>query len=240
MKRLFFALAFSLGVLAASAQRGAPQTGISAAMIQMFGDIKAFTAQADVHLMDKEQKEISAIPMTFALRDGKMRVDMDLSQAKGSAIPPEAAAMLKQAGMDKMVSLIQPDRKVTAIMYPAARAYAEVPVSEDEVAGEKVEFTDVAKEMVNGHPCQKVKLTSTDAKGKTQVAFVWRASDLKDFPIQMQMAQKANTVLVKFRDPKLESPAATQFDIPAGYTKYPNPQALLQAVMMKMLSGAVE
>jgi negative regulator of sigma E activity len=165
---------------------------------------------------------------------------MDLGQAKGVAIPPEAAAMMKQAGMDKMVSLIQPDKKVTAIMYPNAQAYAEMPVTEDELGADKVEFTEVGKEMVNGHPCKKVKLTSTDSKGKAQEAFVWRASDLKDFPIQMQMSQKDNTVLVKFRDPKLEMPAAAQFEIPAGYTKYPNLPALMQAVMMKMLSGAGE
>jgi hypothetical protein len=236
MKRLFLSLALGAGVISASAQRP-PQTGINAAMIKMFGDIKAFTAQAEVRLLDKEQKEISVMPMTLALRDGKLRADMDLSQIKGNAIPPEAAAMMKQAGMDKMVSLIQPEKKITVLMYPNMRAYTELPVSEEEIA-EKFESTEVGKEMVNGHTCKKVKLTSTDSKGKTKEAFVWQADDLKNFPIQMQMPQKSNTVLVKFQDPKLESPAAGQFEMPVGYTKYSNAQALMQAAMMKMLSGA--
>src|SRR5512133_772547 len=98
MKRLLFAFALGISVFSATAQRGAPQTGINAAMIKMFGDVKAFTAAAEVHLLDKDLKEISAMPMTFALRDGKMRADMDLGEAKGTAIPPEAAGMMKQAG----------------------------------------------------------------------------------------------------------------------------------------------
>jgi len=132
MKRALFTVTMVASVLATSAQR-APQTGINAAMIKMFGDIKAFTAQAEVHLLDKEQKEVSVLPMTLALRDGKLRAEMDLTQAKGTAIPPEATIMMKQAGLDKMVSLIQPEKKINALMYPAMKAYAEVPVSEEEI-----------------------------------------------------------------------------------------------------------
>src|SRR6266511_218626 len=102
MKRFLFAFALGATVFSASAQRGAPQTGINAAMIKMFGDIKAFTAQAEARLLDREQKEISLMPMTLSLRDGKLRADTDLSQVKGGSIPAEAAAMMKQAGMDKM------------------------------------------------------------------------------------------------------------------------------------------
>jgi hypothetical protein len=53
----------------------------------------------------------------------------------------------------------------------------------------------------------------------------------------MQMAQKGNTLIVKYQAPKLESPEASLFEIPAGYTKYPSVQALMQAAMMKMLGG---
>jgi hypothetical protein len=60
---------------------------------------------------------------------------------------------------------------------------------------------------------------------------------LKNFPVQMEMKQKANTVLVKFQDPKLEAPPASQFEIPASYSKYPSFQAMLQAAMLKMFSN---
>jgi hypothetical protein len=238
MKRFLPILALGIAVFAASAQR-APQTGINAAMIQMFGDIKAFSAPAHVHLLDNEEKEISVIPMTLALRDGKLRADLDITQAKGSAIPPEATIMMQQAGLDKMVTLIQPEKKVSALIYPTLKAYTEMPVTEEELEG-KFESADAGTETVNGHPCKKVKLTATDAKGKTREATVWQATDLKNFPIQMRMPHKSNIVVVKFQNPKFESPAATQFSVPSGYAKYDHWQALMQAAMMKMLSGAGE
>ncbi len=82
-----------------------------------------------------------------------------------------------------------------------------------------------------------MKLTTTDADGKTQEAFVWQATSWKNFPAQIQLTQKSNTLIVKFQEPKLTAPEAAQFDIPASYTKYPSVQALMQAAMMKMFSG---
>ena len=93
--------------MSAFAQGNAPAAGINAAMLKLFGDIKAFTAKAEARLLDENQKEISALPMTMALRDNKLRADMDMSQVKGGSIPPEAAGMLKQAGMDRMVTVVQ-------------------------------------------------------------------------------------------------------------------------------------
>ena len=222
---------------AAAVAQNAPQTGINAAMIKMFGDIKAFNAKADVRVLDKDSKETSSMPMTMALRDGKLRAEMDLSEAKMTGVPPEALPMLKQAGMDKMVSLVQPDKKMTTLIYPNIQSYVEMPVAEEEVSG-TVETKDLGEEKIGTHTCKKVKLTSTDAKGKTQEALVWQAKDLKNFPVQMEMKQKANTVVVKFQDPKLEAPPAAQFELPAGYSKYPSFQALLQAAMMKMFSNS--
>ena len=238
MKRILTALVIASFGFTASAQMGAPNTGINAAMLKLFGDTKAFTAKAEARVLDKEQKEVATLPMTMSLLDDKLRAEMDLTQAKSAQMPAEAAAMMKQAGMDKMITIVRGDKKATLLCYPGAQAYAEMPFSESESAESKVEITEVGKEPIDGHPCVKMKLSSTDSKGRPQEAFVWQATDLKKFPIQMQMAQRANTVIVKFEAPKLEKPAASLFDAPEGHTKYPNAQALMQAVMMKMFSGA--
>jgi hypothetical protein len=238
MKRMLTALVLAGFAFTASAQMGAPNTGINAAMIKLFGDTKAFTAQAQARVLDKELKEVSSIPMTMALLDENLRAEMDLTRAKSSMMPPEAAAMMKQAGMDKMITIVRSDKKLTLLCYPGAQAYAEMPFSENESAESKVETTEIGKDSVDGHPCVKMKLSSTDSKGRPQEAFVWQATDLKKFPIQIQMTQRANTVIVKFEAPKLEKPAASLFNAPDGHTKYPTVQALGQAVMMKMFSGA--
>ena len=47
MKKLFFTLALTASLVSASAQfGGAPNTGINATMLKMFGDTKAFSAKA--------------------------------------------------------------------------------------------------------------------------------------------------------------------------------------------------
>lgn len=237
MKQLFLILTLACGVASTFAQGNTPSSGINAQMLKMFGDIKAFSARAEARIIDGNQKEISAMPMNMAMRDNKLRAEMDLSQVKGGAIPAEAAGMLKQAGMDRMVTLVRPDKKTTVIMYPGLQSYAEVPMSEEEIGQGKVEMTELGKETIDGHPCKKTKLTATDAKGGTQEAIVWQATDLKNFPLQMQMAQKGDTLIVKYQAPKLEAPEASLFDIPASYTKYPSVQALMQAAMMKMMGG---
>ena len=90
MKRLLLALTLVGLAGSAAAQRGAPATGIDATMLKMFGDIKAFTATAEVRMLDKDLKEISSMPMTMSMRDNKLRSEMDLSQVKGGSMPPEA------------------------------------------------------------------------------------------------------------------------------------------------------
>jgi hypothetical protein len=238
MKRLSLALAVACGfALTTFAQVGAPNTGINASLLRMFGDTKYFSAKGELRVADDTGKEISSMPVGWALLDGKLRAELDLSQMKGPSMPPQAMAMLKQTGMDKMDLIISGQNNTTLMIYPGAQAYA--PISEkDTGAGEsKVEVTDLGKETVDGHPCVKKKVTTTDAKGKPQEAFLWAATDLKDFPIKMEMKQKKNTVQIHFEKPSLEKPDAKLFEAPAGYTKYDNIQALMQASMMKMFSA---
>ena len=237
MKTLFAALALGLLISTAAAQGGGKSPGLNAALLKMFGDTKAFTAQAEARMLDQNQKEISALPMTLAMRDGKMRADMDLSALKGGAVPAEAAAMLKQSGMDRMSTLLLPDKKVSTILYPGLQSYAEVPITQEEEFNGKIETTEMGRETIDGQACKKLKLTTTDADGKTQEAFVWQATAWENFPAQIQLTQKPNTLIVKFQEPKLTAPETAQFDIPAGYTKYASVPALMQAAMMKMFGG---
>ncbi len=240
MKKLLFAAALVASIVSGSAQFSSPPTGVNAEMLKLFGDTKAFSAQATARLLDKDQKETLSMPISMALRDGKLRSELNMSEMQGNAIPAEMAGMMKQAGMDHMITLVLPDKKATIISYPGLKSYAEMPFSENEKKEEKVEFTDVGKETLDGHPCLKKKLTTTDSKGRPQEMFVWQATDLKNFPIQMELPQRSNKLVVKFQPPKLETPDAALFALPAGYTKYDSMQAMMQAAMMKMFSNGAK
>src|ERR1041385_8845785 len=126
MKRILLALASIAIAFPTLAQRGTPPTGISAAMVKMFGDIKAFTAHAESRVLDKDQKEVASIPMTFSLRGEKLRAEWDLAQVKSTSIPQDAAGMFKQAGLDKWVILADSTNKSGVILFPTAQAITDL------------------------------------------------------------------------------------------------------------------
>ena len=233
--------ALGLGVLLAGpraafgqapGQLGGANT-MNAAMLKLFGSNTAFTAKADVHVVDKAKQQTD-MPMMFALLDGKSRMEVDLGQVKSTVAVPALIPTLKQVGMDQMVLISRPDKKIILNIYPRAKAYAEIAMSKDETAAAdktyKLEKTPQGKETIDGHACQKNKVTLTDDKGETVEAVVWNATDLKDFPIQMQMDVDGGTVQMKFKDVKLAKPDAKQFEAPAGMTRYDSAEAILDAL----------
>ncbi len=212
------------------------------ALLKIFGEIKAFTAKADLKVVDQGQKETVTTPADVTLLDERARFDIDLTQMKSANMPPEAVVPLKAAGMARVVTIARPDLKQVLLIYPDAKSLLRMPMPDKDVqtakADVKVEKTALGKETIDGHACQKTKLILTDATGSKTEATTWNAADLKDFPIQIQTVDKGNTVVIKFREVKFDKPAATLFDAPPGYKEYKNTQDMMQEMMMKMMGGA--
>ena len=64
------------------------------------------------------------------------------------------------------------------------------------------------------------------------------ASDLKEFPVQVQMKEKNDTITLLYKNVQFTKPAAAQFDAPAGYTVYNNMQEFSAGMMQKMMGAA--
>lgn len=242
MKRrnLHFVLAAALWLTGsmAQAQMHPGQTGLNAAMAKLFGDFKAFSSKADLTMLGEGNKQTMTLGMNFALLEGKMKADVDLASLKSKEFPPEMFAQLKQMGMDRMTTVMRPDKKTTLLIYPALQSYADLPMSQAdqaELEGDyKVEKTKLGKETAAGHPCEKYKVIVRGSKGEKHDALVWNATDFKDFPVQIQMDEPDAKILIVYKDIKLAKPDAKQFDVPAGYTKYDSVEKLMQGAMMKM------
>ena len=114
--------------------------GWNAAMTRLFGDIQAFSAKAELRVLDKAGKETITLPMNFALLDRKVRMDIEMTQMKGPQVPPEQVANLKQMAMDRLSCVIFPETKMTAIIFPALAAYVEMPLPEEEAAALNKKF----------------------------------------------------------------------------------------------------
>lgn len=223
--------------LTAGAQMPGPggSPGMNAAMAKLFGENKAFTAKADVQVVDGSDKEIASMPMDFAFLDGKVRVEIDMTKAKSSNMPPGAAEQLKQMGMAQIVSIVRPDKKQIFVIYPDQKSLMAMPLAQDDAAEKdtKLNRTELGKETVDGHPCIKNKVIIDSGKQKVE-ATTWEATDMKKFPVRIQTKDKDNTSTVNFKEVQFAKPEAGKFEPPSGYTTYNSPQEMMQGMMNKM------
>ena len=220
---------------------GSGSGGITTALIKLFGGVSGFTAKAEVQVLDDSQKEISSMPMDFSLLDKRIRVDIDQSQSRSRSMPPGAAETLKQMGMARVVSILCPDKKVAYVFYPGQRAMMTMPLPDEDANSAKAPKTAktvLGKETIDGHACVKNKVIITFEQGEPLEAVTWNATDLKDFPVQIQTKEKANTAFVRFTEVHLEKPDASLFEPPSGYTSYSDAQDLMQDVMKKYMESA--
>jgi hypothetical protein len=197
------------------------RTGINAAFVRLFGANDAFTAKVTTRMLDASQKEVVRMPMDFAALDRKVRLDINLAQMQSKELTPSTMAALQKAGMDRMASIFRPDKKATYILYPGVQSYQIIPMPKGEAEafekGFTLEKTPLGKETIDGHPCVKNKAIVKGDKGPVLEVTTWNATDLKDFPVQIGMKEKENTVLMGFSDVRFAKPDARQFELPANY-----------------------
>jgi hypothetical protein len=222
---------------------GGSPGGFNAGLTKLFGDVTAFSAKAEARVLDEKEKEIMVAPMDFALLDKKVRIQIDMTQAKSPDLTPETIGILKQQGLAIMISIVRPDLKLVYLIYPAQKSSLAMPMPKDQAdsllqAKGKVEKTALGKETIDGHNCVKNKVVVTDEKGQTLEATTWNAADMKDFPIQIRTTEQGNTSVIRFKDVKFSSPEGKQFDPPSGYTQYKDMQEMMQGIMSKSLTGA--
>lgn len=220
---------------------GGSGTGVNAALTKLFGDVKAFSARAEVKVFGSNQTEKVVAPLEVALLDTKFRTEVDVTQMRNKAMPPGAMEGMKQLGLERTISVVRPDKKANYIIFPGAKAYVNMPLAKEELdlyeKPVKVEKTPIGKETLDGRACVKHKVTITDSTGRKQEATVWNATELKDFPVQVLVQEGDDTVIMRYRDIKLTSPDAKLFEPPGGFKEYSDVQALMQAIMLKAMSG---
>jgi hypothetical protein len=242
---LMLAAAIFLAIKAASpAQSMVPGSGagMNSALIKLFGNNAAFAARAELRVLDKAKKETAVMPMKLAMLDGKVRADLDTTQIKSPEVPAEVVAEMKKIGMDNLIAIQRPDKKTSLLIYPSLQACVETPMSKDEIADAtrsyKIDKTKLGRETVEGRACDKNKVVLTSDQGQKVQATVWNATDLKDFPVKIQLTDQENTIVLTFKDVKPGRPDPGQFEAPEKFTKYDNVQRLMMAAMARVTNNA--
>jgi hypothetical protein len=244
MKPVFLLLLIAVFVGEASLQAqlpGANQPGLNAALLKILGEVIAFSSSADVRLTEKGSKDSVSMTVGFAMLDRKVRMDVDMNTVKSKQISPETLASFKAAGMDKVTTILLPDKKLALLVYPLTKCYVELPMGQDEAADlnrkYKLNKTPLGRERIGSQTCDKTKVVVSADNGANHEATVWYAPALQNFPVQVEMDQPGATVVLQYRDVKLVRPDAGQFEAPAGFAKYPSVEQLMQNAMLKMLKG---
>ena len=215
---------------------GPPQPRFGGSMAKLFGENKAFLADAEMEV--KMQDGAISMPGKIAFLDGKTRFEMDATKMKGGNVPPQAAEQMKQMGMAEMISISRPDKKESYIIYPGLKSYAAAPESEGSGATKDspepdLKRTELGKETVDGHPTTKYKVIIKDDEGKEHESTVWAATDMKDFPIKIESVNDGMPSTVLFKNVRLEKPEASLFEPPTDFQRYTDVGTMVREQMMK-------
>jgi len=90
---------------------GASRDFGAAQMAKVFGKNQAFSADAEMTIVDKQGGEPMTMEAKYAFLKGDLRTDMDMSSMKGGNIPPQAGAQMKMMGMDQVANIIAATRR---------------------------------------------------------------------------------------------------------------------------------
>jgi hypothetical protein len=243
MKKLPLGLKLSCALAVLFLANGAalaqmPAGTMSAALSKLFGDISSFKAKAEVRVLDASNQEKISMPIAYQMLDKKVLIDIDLTQMKNKELSAGMAGMLKQMGMARITTIFRPDKNLAYVTYPDQKAMLSMPLPAESPAAakgdNKLEKTALGKETIDGHPCVKNKVVITGNDGNNIDAILWNASDLKDFPIQIQTQDKEVTTVLRFKDVDLTKQDAKDFEAPTGYTLFKDQQELQQSLLSKM------
>ena len=204
-------------------------------LAKLFGKSSAFSADASITVKETSGRAMPSMQVAFAMLDGKVRTEIDMTKM-GSHMPPDAMAHMKQMGMDRTVYISLPEKNVMYTVYPVMKAYCETTPSQvaPGAAGKepKIEKNDLGKETIDGHVCTKVKVTGTEENGRTFEWLMWQATDLKDFPIKVEItSEKGTVVTILYSNINQSKPDAALFAPPSGFTRYGSMQELMMGVM---------
>lgn len=233
-----------LNLVSAHAQFGPAPSGpdLGGPLGKLFGNNQAFSAALEFQTTDSSSTT-TTMPGKISFDAGKSRFEINMADVQGKQMPPDAAAQMKSMGLDQMVMVARPDKKVAYLIYPGMQSYVETVLAEADSAATngdyKVETTELGKETVDGHPCVKNKVVVTDKDGGKHESTVWNATDLKDFPVEIQTTEGGANVIMLFKNVSLAKPAASLFESPSDYTKYDNLQTMMQQQIMKRMGGGL-
>jgi hypothetical protein len=212
---------------------------LEAAFEKITSTHRVFQATLQTKLLDAATgKELMVMASSIAGSKEADRNETDLSQARFAGVSASDMSALKLAGMHRVIQISRHDLKKRWTVYPLVGAWVELPITND-VRAAAAEMKSVAvgtpsRENLDKHPCERLEQSLTTPAGKKVHAIVWRAQDLSNFPIRVEL--KAGTQMLHAQQSaiRLEAASSSAFAVPSGYQRMRDGNELTAFALKKM------
>jgi len=200
-------------------------TDLNVLILKLFGEHNNFSVESEFQMIEPGQREPAlTLTLSIAVSAGNMRADTDMTRAKGPALTPDTLRQLKASGEDRVISIMRSAENRLLVIYPNKKTYDQADIPKDAARATKrpkIEKTPLANLTLDGHPCVKKRVILTDDSGARQEITVWEAEDLKDFPLQVQLTERGQEMLIHNRNISFGKIDSAQFEVPSGFKKNP-------------------
>lgn len=240
-----FAFVLTGGATSVCAQGGGDGVGATMAAMgelnKILGKHAAFSA--DMLMTSKPRGgETVKLKSPLAVRDGQLRLEINLAQLAGNG---ESMQQMELLGLDRMVLLLQPEKKSGFLLVPALNRACKTDWNalqgrpgEGAATKTVIEKRGLGAEDVGGIRCAKKQVTVTEGKRVTTLT-TWEASapELQGVPVKSEMVMPDGTEnRVLLSGIQMKAPPADVFVLPAKCQVYNS----LQELMMAALQGAMQ
>jgi hypothetical protein len=213
-----------------------PTSFLAVILTNAFDLTQSFSGVAEINFSDEQPLNASA---TVRAQAGSVRIDVTPASLETGVLPPALAKLVaaerRRQGLSRYFVLLRNGDPLRYTVYPDRRAYH---TNEFQSLLPSVDWTNRVtltqvqggRETVEGHPCHKVEWRMTDGSGSQSVLMIWKAGDLHDFPVKIQMDRE---MTVTFRQLTFVRLDPALFEIPPGYRCLDSIQAIAAEALGK-------
>ena len=200
----------------------------SGSLSRVFADQKFFSADLTVQI-SKEFGATLSVPGKMSYSEGNSRVESDLTRAKGLEYSPEMLDQMKGSGLAKTITISRLQEHKNCTIYPELYSYVEkLDAKPFDSARVLVKVDEVGRETTAGHPCVKNTIRIASPQAAPEEFTVWNATDLKNFPIRVEMARSRAKVVLIFDHVLFEKPDPKLFEPPPDYVGFESVKSMLE------------
>lgn len=123
------------------------------------------------------------------------------------------------SGTDRLSVIVKRGEKKGYLLYPEKKKFIEISLTDPQFKDIKFVKEFVGEDNITGRPCDKYKMKVLYSDGYIQEGRIWEAKDLNGLVVRVDFVDKDYRVLVELKDVSFDTPPATIFEVPEGYTK---------------------